>query len=140
MKVWIIQTAEPIHIDEPGMRPMRAMNLADALVDSGHEVCIWTTGFLHSTKKHRTKKYVLKKINPNLSIALIPSIGYKKNLGIRRVIDHIQLALNLRKRIMKNTKPVCIRGHTTSFHRFDIILFCHLEGNSLGFDSEADSS
>ncbi len=99
MKVWIVQTAEPMHLDPPGMRPMRAMNLANALVDSGHEVCIWTTAFLHSKKKHRTKKYVLEKINDKLSIALIPSIGYKNNLGIFRMVDHIQLAFNLRKRL-----------------------------------------
>ena len=99
MKVWIIQTAEPMHLDEPGMRPMRAMNLADALVESGHQVCIWTSAFLHSTKKHRTKKFVLKKINDKLSIALIPSIGYKKNFGFLRIVDHIQLSLNLRKRL-----------------------------------------
>tara|TARA_B100000886_G_C20426788_1_gene494541 strand:+ start:1857 stop:3125 length:1269 start_codon:yes stop_codon:yes gene_type:complete len=128
MKVWIIQTAEPIHIDKPGMRPMRAMNLADALVDSGHEVCIWTTGFLHSTKKHRTKRFVLETINNKLSIALIPSIGYKKNLGIRRVIDHIQLALNLRKRLrssLDNPPDLVFIGYPpieTSFISLSIFL------------------
>ena len=62
MKVWIIQTAEPMHIDHGSVRSMRAMNLADALVDSGHEVVIWTSAFMHSTKVHRTRFFKTHKM------------------------------------------------------------------------------
>ena len=102
MRVWIIQTAEPMHIDHGSVRSMRAMNLADALVDSGHEVIIWTSAFMHSTKTHRTRFFKTHKINSKLNINLIPSIGYKKNISIKRIIDHIQLALNLRFRLKNN--------------------------------------
>ena len=33
MKIWILQTGEPLHIDKSGLRPMRAMNLSNALID-----------------------------------------------------------------------------------------------------------
>jgi len=38
MNVWILQTGEPLHIDAGHPRPMRAMNLANALVKAGHIV------------------------------------------------------------------------------------------------------
>ena len=101
MKVWIIQTAEPMHIDPGSVRPMRAMNLADALVGRS-EVVIWTTAFMHSTKTHRTRFFKTHIINSKLKINLIPSIGYKKNISIKRIIDHIQLTLNLINNLKNN--------------------------------------
>jgi len=46
MKIWIFQTGEPIHIDKAGLRPMRAINLSNALVKSGHEVVIWSSNLI----------------------------------------------------------------------------------------------
>ena len=101
MKIWIIQTAEPMHIDVGDVRPMRAMNLADALIEAGHEVSIWTSAFMHSTKTHRSRKFLSKKINNKLTINLIPSFGYKNNIGLRRIADHLNLAFNLKKEIKR---------------------------------------
>ncbi len=107
MKIWIIQTAEPLHIDDGRLRPMRAMNLADALLEKGHEVSIWSSAFNHSTKSHRSKKFSTRVINDKLSINLIPSFGYKKNIGIGRIFDHLNLALNFKKELKRriNDKP-----------------------------------
>ena len=33
MKIWILQTGEPLYIDKSGLRPMRAMNLSNALMN-----------------------------------------------------------------------------------------------------------
>ena len=38
LKVWILQTGEPLIIDDVNPRPMRGMNLASKLVERGHEV------------------------------------------------------------------------------------------------------
>ena len=40
-------------MDGPHVRGMRAMNLADALVERGHRVTIWSTDFHHQEKRHR---------------------------------------------------------------------------------------
>ena len=96
MYVWIFQTGEPVHSDLGQPRPMRAMNLANALIDRGHRVTLWTSAFFHQEKRHRSRYYETQKINDLLEIRLIPSRGYKKNIGIDRLIDHAQLALNLR--------------------------------------------
>lgn len=36
LTIWLLQTGEPLHIDARNPRPMRAMNLANALVAGQH--------------------------------------------------------------------------------------------------------
>ena len=55
MKIWILQTGEPLHIDSGKPRPMRAMNLSNKLVEKGHDVVLWSSAFNHQKKNHRTK-------------------------------------------------------------------------------------
>lgn len=99
MLIWIFQTGEPIHTDSNGQRPMRAMNLADCLNNAGHNVVIWTSAFFHQEKRHRVNNYDEIVINERLKINLIPSIGYKKNIGVRRLIDHALLSINLKRKL-----------------------------------------
>lgn len=95
MKVWILQTGEPTHLDDHELRPMRAMNLSDSLIKKGHDVTLWTSAFYHTTKEHRSEEFKKIKINDRLEIRLIPSMGYQENISFRRILDHFQLALNL---------------------------------------------
>jgi len=101
MKVWILQTGEPLHSDGGSVRPMRAMNLANKLIERGHQVTLWSSAFYHQEKRHRSHEFVTIHSSELLSIKLIPSKGYIKNIGIGRLIDHAQLAFNL-KSILKN--------------------------------------
>ena len=101
MKVWILQTGEPLHSDGSSVRPMRAMNLANKLIERGHQVTLWSSAFYHQEKRHRSHEFVTIHSSELLSIKLIPSKGYIKNIGIGRLIDHAQLAFNL-KSILKN--------------------------------------
>ena len=105
MLVWIFQTGEPLHIDNESPRPMRAMNLSNKLAESGHSVVLWSSAFSHQRKEHRTKKYKIHKVDDNLEIRLIPSCGYKKHIGLMRLIDHLQLAWNLKK-LLKRERGV----------------------------------
>lgn len=101
MKIWILQTGEPLHCDEGNPRPMRAMNLANSLIKKGHSVVIWSTSFYHQEKLQRCFGYKSIFINNLLEIRLIPSPGYKKNIGVKRIIDHIFLAKNLKNILQK---------------------------------------
>jgi glycosyltransferase involved in cell wall biosynthesis len=106
MKIWILQTGEPIHIDKGPYKFMRAVNLSNHLVNRGHEVVLWSSAFFHQGKYHRSKSYSCIQINNNLEIRLIPSCGYKKNIGLARLFDHFQLGWNLKKLLKKeNTEP-----------------------------------
>ena len=105
MKVWILQTGEPLHIDKNISRPMRAMNLSNALVNRGHRVLLWSANFDHLTKKHRYKNAKTIDMNNHFKIKLLKSIGYTKNQGISRLFDHAQLAIKLRLSVKKEELP-----------------------------------
>jgi len=105
MKVWILQTGEPLHIDSTGLRPMRAMNLSNALIEKGHQVVLWSSDFDHFSKKHRTGKTTTIQFSKNLEIRLISSRGYKSHVGLARLFDHAQLAFNLKKELKNQSPP-----------------------------------
>ena len=101
MKVWILQTGEPLHIDNDASRPMRAINLSNKLVERGHQVTLWSSKYNHQKKIQRPNKYKNININDNLKIILISSTGYKKNISLSRLVDHFFLAINLQKKLNK---------------------------------------
>ena len=94
--VWIFQTGEPLPLDG-NARAMRAINLSNALVASGHHVVLWSSDFYHQEKIHRFNDYKKVQISDLLEIRLIPSPGYEKNVGFARLFDHMVLATNLKK-------------------------------------------
>jgi glycosyltransferase involved in cell wall biosynthesis len=97
MKIWILQTGEPMPLDRGSPRPMRAMNLASTLVARGHDITILTSAFYHQEKAHRSRGFEERVVSDNLRVQLIPSRGYERNIGPGRLIDHAQLALNLNR-------------------------------------------
>jgi glycosyltransferase involved in cell wall biosynthesis len=105
MKVWILQTGEPLHIDSAGLRSMRAMNLSNALIAKGHQVVLWSSDFDHFSKTHRTGKTSTIEYSENLEIRLVSSRGYKSHIGLSRLFDHAQLAFNLKKQLKNQTPP-----------------------------------
>lgn len=105
MKVWILQTGEPLQIDNNGLRPMRAMNLTQALIEKGHHVTLWSSDFDHFSKKHRFGYAKSIEVSPQLTIRLIKSRGYKANIGVPRLIDHFQLGWNLRRMLRNAGTP-----------------------------------
>ena len=113
MEIWILQTGEPVHSDRDNSRPMRAMNLANKLVERGHRVVLWTSSFHHRDKRHRYKKYTEINISESLQIRLVPSSGYKQNISIARFYDHCVLAFNIRRRLRacENNPDVAFVGY-----------------------------
>ena len=105
MKIWILQTGEPLHIDKSGLRPMRAMNLSNALIEKGHDVVLWSSDFDHFCKKHRFGEAKEIEFNPSLKIKLIPSPGYSSHISIARLFDHVVLAYNLNKELKTQNIP-----------------------------------
>lgn len=95
MRIWLLQTGEPLHSDGGSPRPMRVMNIANALVSRGHRVEIWSSAFYHQEKRHRTRRFESIRVHESLTIHLIPSMGYVRNIGPARLIDHAQMAFSL---------------------------------------------
>ena len=105
MKVWILQTGEPLQIDSGGLRAMRAMNLSKALMDQGHQVTLWSSDFDHFSKQHRFGSETKIEVSNQLTIRLIKSRGYKSHIGLSRLIDHAQLGWHLRKMLKHESAP-----------------------------------
>jgi glycosyltransferase involved in cell wall biosynthesis len=113
MKIWLFQTGEPLHSDQNNPRPMRVMNLANKLIESGHNVVVWSSAFHHQSKTHRSISYQCIKISDHLEIRLIPSPGYKNNISFSRFYDHLILAKNFQKylRYSKDIPDVAFVGY-----------------------------
>jgi glycosyltransferase involved in cell wall biosynthesis len=113
MLIWIFQTGEPIHTDEGDIRPMRAMNLIDKLIEKGHEVVFFSSSFSHQEKKWRVNGSKAITVNENLKILLLDSPGYTKNKSFSRIYDHYILGLNLSKQLnqMSEYPDVAIVGY-----------------------------
>jgi glycosyltransferase involved in cell wall biosynthesis len=104
LEVWLLQTGEPLHLDDQSTRPMRAINLANALVENGHKVVLWSSAFYHQEKRHRSTEFASIRINSNLEIRLIQSPGYSSNIGLKRLWDHAIMAQNLKRQLAKTTE------------------------------------
>jgi glycosyltransferase involved in cell wall biosynthesis len=105
MDIWILQTGETLPIDKINYRPMRAINLSNALVSMGHKVVLWSADFDHFSKKQRFGSSVTVDQSSSLQIRLIKSSGYKSNSAkIERLIDHALMGFNLH-RLLKHSKP-----------------------------------
>ena len=104
MHICIFQTGEPLHIDIGNYRPMRAMLLADELLKEGNKVTIISSSFFHQRKIFRSKSFKKVNLQENFSIILIPSLGYKKHIGFKRLFDHIVLSINLYQFLRNNKK------------------------------------
>lgn len=106
MRILIFQTGEPLHTDIGSYRPMRAMNLADALVHEGHQVDLISSDFFHQQKVKRKRIFSCIQYSTNLNIFLVPSPGYQKNISIERFLDHKILAKNLTKILEAGLIPI----------------------------------
>ncbi len=92
MRVWLVTAAEPIPSD--GVRPMRFMGLASALVARGHEVTIWTQTFFHHTKRHRFESDTEYEAE-GYRVIVLRTWGYRKNISLRRYVSHWHFARRL---------------------------------------------
>lgn len=105
MRVWLIKTGEPLPIDGESERLLRMGLLAQFLVDRGHEVVWWTSTFDHYKKLQRANRDTAVRINDRYYIEMLYSPGYRKNISLRRIVDHIQLARKLAIRMETAPKP-----------------------------------
>lgn len=79
----------------------RTMLLCDALARRGHDVTMWTSAYDHIRKQWRTEweahgeaGYVM----PNgVRVRFMKGCGYKSNVSVARLVDHVLAARDLRR-------------------------------------------
>lgn len=104
LRFTIVTHFEPIPT-ETEARPMRAGLLAAALADRGHDVTWWTPDFDHYLKRHRTGGDADIAAAPGLRIRLLKSLGYRRHVGLRRLLHHRRLADRWRRQVVAEPRP-----------------------------------
>jgi len=124
MIVWLINPGEPLPLDD-NQRLFRTGKLAYKLKDN-HEVIWFTSKFDHFTKTFRDLD---EKELDGIRYKFINSIGYKKNLSVRRIFDHIILGFNLfYKLVTTKKKPdIIITAYPPIETSFFVYIYCKIK-------------
>ena len=106
MIVWLIKAGEPTPVDPGVPRLMRTGNLAQCLADRGHTAIWWTAAFDHQRKAFRRLMAPTASVDPRFSIRFVRSLGYAKNVSLRRWFDDIWLAVAMYRQMSREgAKP-----------------------------------
>jgi glycosyltransferase involved in cell wall biosynthesis len=103
MRVWLFNPYGPI----PGesWRDYSFAMMAQALEEAGHEVIWWTSSFSHHFKKFRCQDWEDRQVSSKTTIRLVPTPGYKRNIGIGRIWRDIVFAFHAFNRGKKEAAP-----------------------------------
>ncbi len=113
MNIWIVQTGEPLPMDQKGGRLWRSGLLAKTLHDRGHEVTWWASSFRHADHTFRYEREVCLDWE-GIKLILVQSPGYSRNVSLGRLWDHHVLGKNMAKAINLYKPPDIIHcGYPT---------------------------
>jgi glycosyltransferase involved in cell wall biosynthesis len=101
MKIWLCKHSEPLPL-EKNSRKFRMGMLSDALKANGHEVIWWTSTFDH-VKKEKLK--IVTELPNKTQVIMLDGITYKKNVSIKRIINHSQIGKKFSLFAEKKDKP-----------------------------------
>lgn len=102
MRVWILSDGEPLPLGNEKARLRRMGLLSQILADKNHEVIWMTSNFHHYKKEHYNHTDELVKIRENLTVFLLGTKGYKRNVSISR-LNHFK---TLEKKIIAFSKEL----------------------------------
>lgn len=108
MTIWIVQTGEPLPIDDGAPRLLRSGILASYLTARGHDVLWWAADFVHRTKVHRNLPEAPVQAYDRLRIVPLHSPGYARNISVARWRDHLELARRFRALSAREAPPAVI--------------------------------
>lgn len=104
MRIWLCQIGETpaFRSDE---RKMRNSFLAAELASRGHQVVWWSSQFNHNKKDWRDQAEMESYPCENVQIKYLRGCGYKKNISIKRFLDHRLIAKKFNKLSKLELKP-----------------------------------
>lgn len=104
MEIWLLQTGEKLPL-QPEVRLMRTGLLAEEIRNRGHKLTWWASSFDHYSKSWISNDDASITLNNGTQLKLLAGIGYKKNISIRRFIDHFFVAKKFMIEANKMPKP-----------------------------------
>lgn len=100
--IWLVTIGESTPIDNVSVRLLRAGQVAELLSTLNYNVVWFNSRFDHIKKEMRIQKSIFLK--NNYQIIFLNALGYKKNVSLKRLIDHYLVGLNFLK-ISKKLEP-----------------------------------
>jgi len=104
MKIWLVFVGETLPIDD-NFREWRYSMLAEALVKRGHDVIRWAPSFNHSSKTQRCSGNKDYQINSRYNIKVLHSVGYTKNVSLKRFFSYKMFSKSLYKNMIIDDDP-----------------------------------
>ncbi|MBI4419811.1 MAG: glycosyltransferase, partial [Gemmatimonadetes bacterium] len=104
MRTWLITVGEPLPLPGQRTRLLRTGRLALALVRRGHQVTWWTSTFDHFAKAGLDVDDV-ERLSAGLELRFLHGIPYDRNVSVRRLVNHWQLARGFRRRALEIAPP-----------------------------------
>jgi len=106
VNIWLITIGESVPAtDGNNIKLNRAAILADLLCREGHGVVWWTSTFDHEKKRHRFDGDRSIEISPRYRLVLLHGTGYRKNISLARIVDHLLLAYKFFRRAQRAPRP-----------------------------------
>ena len=113
LRIWLLQDGEPLPTDE-NPRLMRIGNLAPRLVDAGHAVTWWTSGFNHGLKKYRQDTGDFIELGERYRLRMLNGPSYSRNLSLRRMRHYRAIAAEFTRLAAREERPDLVLGSLPS--------------------------
>ncbi|MFA5832072.1 MAG: glycosyltransferase family 4 protein [Bacteroidota bacterium] len=104
MKLWLLTVGEPLPTYSKS-RLHKTGILAHYLSTQGHDIVWWTSKYDHLSKSFIEENNDRVLINNNLTMIFLHGMGYKKNISIRRLINHWQIGKAFINQAVKEPLP-----------------------------------
>ena len=128
--IWYLSMYEPLPVFDPNGKLMRSGHLARALSRQKVNTLLLTTDFDHHTHEHFDLPKDIKIINDYLSVLYIPSLGYKRDISIKRYQNNIDFAKKFLKFARsQNYKPKLIITQIPSLEMVQVVSEYSLKNN-----------
>lgn len=116
MKVWLIQTGEPVPLT-PDVKRMRTALLAEELASRGHDVVWWASSFDHGSRRFVAPGGSVERIGERIEARLLPAFGYRSNMSLSRYLDHKRVARGFRRTSgWDSDRPDLVVAATPDYH------------------------
>ncbi|GCC50596.1 glycosyltransferase WbuB [Chryseotalea sanaruensis] len=103
MKIWLVSIFEQTPVDK--VFSTRFLSIASEAISRGHEVTFWGSTFKHNTKVQRYPETTVIDYEKNYRLHFVKSIGYKKNISLKRLFSHALLGKKIINEMTKAERP-----------------------------------
>lgn len=106
MRIWLINDGENLPVDGKNPRLQRMGLLAYKLGEKGVDVTWWQSTLNHYKKEYRAQEDTDVTLNEHVMLKMIhSSIGYKKNVSLRRLAHQWRMGYKFYKKAQQEPKP-----------------------------------